>query len=114
LTFVRVATVLVGLLPIPLAIFTPNVLAVTFLAKSLRAALAVLVLLVFYAPHFGTSQGALVSIIASLVITIGWFLAGNPFGIDNAYVALFIPIVVMSISQMMKQSRSQSEAIPPG
>jgi hypothetical protein len=35
LTFVRVPTVLVGLLPIPLAIFTPNVLAVTFLAKSL-------------------------------------------------------------------------------
>ena len=113
LTFVRVATVLVGLLPIPLAIFTPNVLAVTFLAKSLRAALAVLVLLVFYAPHFGTSQGALVSIIASLVFTIGWFLAGNPFGIDNAYVALFIPIVVMSISQMMKRPGSQPETISP-
>jgi hypothetical protein len=75
----------VGLLPIPLAIYVPDVLKVTFLAKSLRATLAVLVLLIFYAPQFGTSNGAVVSILTSLVVTISWFLAGDPYGIDNAH-----------------------------
>jgi SSS family solute:Na+ symporter len=100
LNFVRIATLVVGLLPVPLALYAPDVLKVTFLAKSLRATLAVLVLLIFYAPHFGTSTGAVVSILASLVLTIGWFLAGDPYGIDNAYVALVIPLVVMSVTHL--------------
>jgi SSS family solute:Na+ symporter len=101
LSFVRVTTVIVGLLPIVLAIYTPNVLQMTFLAKAIRASLSVLVLLVFYAPWFGTRGGALVSILGSMVATIGWFLMGNPFGIDNAYVALVFPLVVMAASSMV-------------
>ena len=106
LVFVRAATLLVGLVPIPLAIFAPDVLKVTFLAKSLRATLAVLVLFAFYAPRFGTARGALVSIVASLVLTIGWFLAGDPFGIDNAYVALVIPLVVMAACHVLRAPRA--------
>lgn len=78
LRFVRSMTVLVGLIPIPLAIFAPDILKVTFLAKSLRATLAVLVVFAFYAPRFGTPRAAVVSILVSLVLTIGWFLAGDP------------------------------------
>jgi solute:Na+ symporter, SSS family len=102
LAFVRIATIVVGLLPIPLAILSDRIIAVTFLAKSVRASLAVLVLLLFYAPRFGTSGGALVSIILALLGTIGWYLAGNPFGIDNAYIAVVIPIVVMTISHFFR------------
>jgi len=47
LNFIRLATIAMGLLPIALAIYTPNVLQVTFLAKAIRASLSVLVLLVF-------------------------------------------------------------------
>ena len=101
LVFVRLATVIVGLLPIVLAIYTPNILQVTFLAKAMRASLSVLVLLVFYAPWLGTKGGALVSIIGSMVATIAWFVMGNPFGIDNAYVALVIPLVVMAASSLL-------------
>ncbi len=100
LLFVRAATVVVGLLPIPLAILSSKVLAVAFLAKALRASLAVLVLMVFYAPNFGTRRGALVAILASLVAVIGWFLAGNPFGIDNAYIAVAVPVLVMAIAHL--------------
>ena len=106
LVFVRVTTVIVGLLPIVLAIYTPNILQMTFLAKAIRASLSVLVLLVFYAPWFGTKRGALISIVASLVATIAWFLMGNPFGIDNAYLALFIPLLVMGTSSLLKTKRN--------
>jgi SSS family solute:Na+ symporter len=46
-----------------------------------------------------------VSILASLVLTIGWFLAGDPLGIDNAYVAFVIPLVVMSATHLLRRAR---------
>ena len=106
LNFIRVTTIIAGLLPIVLAIYTPNILQMTFLAKAIRASLSVLVLLVFYAPWFGTKTGALFSILGSLVATIAWFMMGNPFGIDNAYVALVVPLIIMGLSSMVERIRT--------
>jgi len=89
-----------------LAIYTPNILQMTFLAKAIRASLSVLVLLVFYAPWFGTRTGALLSIVISLVATIAWFLMGNPYDIDPAYVALVIPLIIMGLSSLMMRIRT--------
>lgn len=111
LVFIRVAAAVAGLLPIVLALFASDVLAVTFLAKALRATLAVLVLLMFYAPRFGTSRGALWTIAIALVATIGWFLAGAPFGLDPAYVAVAVPLVVMSISHVLKRDESDGPTV---
>jgi SSS family solute:Na+ symporter len=107
LNFIRITTIVVGLLPILLAIYTPNVLQMTFLAKAIRASLSVLVLLVFYAPWFGTKTGALFSILSSLVATVAWFTMGNPFGVDNAYVALVVPLIVMGLSSMVEGIRTR-------
>ncbi|MQA04608.1 MAG: sodium:solute symporter family protein [Streptosporangiales bacterium] len=104
--FIRVATIVAGMLPIPLALYATDVLTVTFLAKSLRAALAVLVLMMFYAPRFGSRGGAFASIIASLLTTIAWFLAGDPYGIDNAYIAVLTPLVIMTISHFVSKDRA--------
>jgi solute:Na+ symporter, SSS family len=113
LNFIRVTTIIVGLLPIALAIYTPNILQMTFLAKAIRASLSVLVLLVFYAPWFGTKTGALFSILGSLVSTIAWFMMGNPFGIDNAYVALVVPLIIMGVSSMTERIRTGKTARGP-
>jgi SSS family solute:Na+ symporter len=112
LMFVRVATVVMGLLPIVLAIYTPNILSMTFLGKALRASLSVLVLFVFFAPWFGTKLGAFMSILASLAATIIWFVAGNPFGIDNAYVALVVPLAVMGVSEIVKRLWKTADGLP--
>jgi SSS family solute:Na+ symporter len=103
LLFIRTATVVTGVIPISLALVASDVLSVTFLAKSLRASLAVLILLMFFRPTYGTRNGALVSILATLVTTIGWFLAGDPFGIDNAYVAVATPLLIMTAFQLSKK-----------
>ena len=63
-------------------------------------------LLVFYAPWFGTRTGALLSIIISLVATIAWFMMGNPYDIDPAYVALVIPLIIMGLSSLIERVRS--------
>jgi solute:Na+ symporter, SSS family len=113
LNFIRVTTIVVGLLPIGLAIYTPNILQMTFLAKAIRASLSVLVLLVFYAPWFGSKKGALLSILSSLVVTIAWFVMGNPFGIDNAYVALVVPLIIMGLSSFVGRIKSgKTSALP--
>ncbi len=106
--FLRIATLATGLLPIVLAPFASQVLTVTFLAKALRAALAVLVVMMFYLPRFGSRRGAFWSIILPLVTTIGWFLAGNPYGVDNAYVAVATPLIVMTISHLWRTKERQN------
>jgi SSS family solute:Na+ symporter len=112
LVFLRVATLVAGLLPIALALLASNVLAVTFLAKSLRASLAVLVVMMFYKPGYGSRRGALVSILLAVPATIGWFLLGDPFGIDNAYVAVATPLVVMTLAQLFSRTTDVSGPHP--
>lgn len=109
LRFLRLATAACGLLPIMLALFASDVLTVSFLAKSLRAALAVLVLLMFYAPRYGTRGGALASIVAALVATVAWFSAGDPFGVDNAYVAVAMPLLIMTATHLWRRWRGDRE-----
>lgn len=109
--FLRIATFAAGVVPIALALFADDVLAVTFLAKSLRAALAVLIVLMFYKPGYGSSRAAAVSIVAALVTTVGWFLIGEPFGIDNAYIAVATPLVIMTGAQLL--SRKEPPAAAP-
>jgi SSS family solute:Na+ symporter len=102
LMFVRIAVVVAGLLPLVLALSAHKLLMIAFLGKALRATLAVLVLMAFYAPKFGTPRGAFIGVILSVVATIGWFLAGNPYGVDSAYLALAAPLLTMGISHLFK------------
>jgi SSS family solute:Na+ symporter len=104
LSFLRVATFAAGTIPILLALYASDVLAVTFLAKSLRASLAVLVVLMFFKPSYGTRRAAMWAIILAVPATIGWFLAGDPFGIDNAYIAVATPLVVMTVGHLLPGS----------
>jgi solute:Na+ symporter, SSS family len=98
--FARLATLVCGLIPVMLALLASDVLGVTFLAKALRASLAVFVVLMFYRPSFGSRQGALAAIGFSLPAVVGWYLAGDPFGVDNAYIAILVPLAVMGIAHL--------------
>jgi SSS family solute:Na+ symporter len=102
LMFVRIAVAFAGLLPLVLALSAEKLLLIAFLGKALRATLAVLVLMAFYAPKFGTARGAFVGVLLSVVATIGWFLAGNPYGVDSSYLALAVPLLTMGISNLFK------------
>lgn len=109
--FVRLASIACGLIPVVLAVFATDVLSVTFLGKALRSLLAVFVVLMFYRPSFGSRQGAMAAIWISTAATIGWYIAGDPLGVDNAYVAILVPIVVMGIAHLTGRGDKPSTPI---
>jgi SSS family solute:Na+ symporter len=96
----RVIAILIGLAPIPFALYVPGLLKTLFFARALRTAIAIVAIFMFYLPHIGTSRSATVGLVCSVVGTTAWFALGNPFGIDNIYVAAVIPALVMLIDQV--------------
>lgn len=111
--FIRIAVIAFGLLPLLLAIFADQVLMIAFLGKGLRATLAVLILMCFFAPKFGTGKGAYYGIILSVITTIGWYLLGNPYGIDSTYMAFAAPILTMLISHFFKDKSLNTQDVEP-
>jgi SSS family solute:Na+ symporter len=58
----------------------------------------------FFAPRFSSGKGAFWGLLLAALGATGWFLLGNPFGIDNIYVAVAIPLVVMVIDHVINGS----------
>jgi SSS family solute:Na+ symporter len=46
-------------------------------------------------PFIGSRKAAMIGLIFAFVVTTLWFIAGDPWGIDNIYVGAAIPAVVM-------------------
>ncbi|MDR3592026.1 MAG: sodium:solute symporter family protein [Negativicutes bacterium] len=91
----RVIAVLVGLLPIPFALYVPGLLKTLFFARALRTAVAVVAIFMFYLPQIGSNRSATFGLLCSVAGTTIWFVLGNPWGIDNIYVAAVIPALIM-------------------
>ena len=100
LRFSRLATIAMGLIPVPFAIFVPQILNTMFFARALRTTIAVVVILMFYAPRFSSGRGASFGLVTAAVATTVWYMAGNPFGVDSIYVACVTPVLVMAIDHL--------------
>ena len=55
----------------------------------------------FYLPMFRSGRGATSGLIAAAILTSVWYVLGNPYGIDNMYIAALTPIVVMVLERAM-------------
>lgn len=99
----RIMAIVIGFLPIPFALFVPGMIKTFFFARALRTAITILVLFMFYAPHMATKTGGMVALLLSVVGTVGWMVMGNPWGIDNIYIALITPVVVMVLDYLIRR-----------
>jgi len=102
----RILSIGIGLLPIPFAMLMPGVLKTIFFARALRTSIAIVATCMFFAPRFSSGTGAFWGLLLATLGATGWFLVGNPFGIDNIYVAAAIPLVVMAIDHVLKGAGS--------
>jgi SSS family solute:Na+ symporter len=99
----RLLSIVFGLLPIPFAMFMPELLKTTFFARALRTTLTVIAIGMFYLPYFNSGRGVFIALLASVVGTTAWYLAGNPLGIDNIYLSVLIPVVFLAIDHFFKR-----------
>ena len=104
----RLMTVLVGVAPIPFALYVPAMIKTYFFARSLRTAISVLLLFMLYKPVMASKTGGAIALSVAVVVTIIWFVAGNPFGIDNMYVALAIPAPILLIDWYLRHRRQRA------
>ncbi|MDR3532376.1 MAG: sodium:solute symporter family protein [Rhodopila sp.] len=91
----RVMSVFVGMVPIPFALYVPAMINTYFFARSLRTAISILLLFMLYKPLLASKTGGAVALSVAVIATVIWFVCGNPFGIDNMYVALVIPAPIL-------------------
>jgi solute:Na+ symporter, SSS family len=114
LLITRILSVVIGLVPIPFALYVPGLLKTLFFARALRTAVAVVALFMFYLPQVGSGRSATAGLLLSVIGTTVWFVLGNPWGIDNIFVAAVIPMLIMVGERLFFQKKpaAQTETVP--
>ena len=55
----------------------------------------------FYLPYFNSNRGATIGLTLSGITTTVWYLLDNPFGIDNMYIAIIVPFIVLVLDRLI-------------
>ena len=95
----RIISLIIAFLPLVCVFFVPEILKLSFFTRALRLSIAIVAVIGFYAPLFRSGRGATLGLLAAAVSTSVWYLLGNPYGIDNMYVAAVTPLLVMAIER---------------
>lgn len=99
----RIVSIFIGLLPLPFALYVPGLLRTIFFARALRTSVAVIGIFMFYLPYIGSSWSAVTGLICAFIGTTIWFIAGDPWGIDNIYIGVVIPVVAMLVERLFRK-----------
>ncbi len=100
LKMTRYISIVIGFLPLLFVFGIPEILKLSFFTRALRLTIAVVAVLGFYLPFFNSTRGANIGLSFAAIGTVIWYLLDNPFGIDNIYIALATPAVVMFIEKL--------------
>ena len=103
----------VGFLPLFFVLFVPKILALSFFSRALRLSISVVALIGIYIPFFSGKRSAVWGLALATVATTVWYLLGNPFGINNMYIALVTPAVVLVVSKLLFHSAGHDAAETP-
>ena len=97
----RWISLLIGFLPLIFVLLVPEVLKLSFFTRAVRLSISVVTIIAFYAPFYKSARGANLGLIGACVVTSIWYLLGDPFGIDNMYIALLSPAVIMALDYLI-------------
>jgi solute:Na+ symporter, SSS family len=96
----RVMSLVIGFLPLIFVFFAPGLLQLSFFTRALRLSISIVAVIGFYLPFFSSNRGATLGLLSAAVTTTIWYLAGDPFGFDNMYVALITPPIVIFVEKL--------------
>jgi len=91
----RVMSLFIGFIPLIFVFFAPGLLHLSFFTRALRLSISIVAVIGFYLPFFSSNRGATLGLLGAAVTTTAWYLAGDPYGVDNMYVALATPPIVI-------------------
>jgi SSS family solute:Na+ symporter len=100
----RVMSIFIGFTPLIFVFFAPGLLHLSFFTRALRLSISIVAVIGFYLPFFSSNRGATLGLLGAAVTTTAWYLAGDPFGIDNMYVALATPPIVIFVEKLFHWS----------
>jgi SSS family solute:Na+ symporter len=103
----------VGVLPLVFVLFVPQILALSFFTRALRLSVSIVALIGVYLPFFNSSRGAVSGLILAAIATTIWYLLGNPFGVDNMYIALVTPALVLVVEKLLFRAAEPAQASAP-
>ena len=107
----RYVAVFVGIVPLVGVALAPELLSLSFFTRALRTSIAVVAAMGFYLPYFNSNRGATIGLAASGIATTVWYLLDNPFGIDNMYIAIIIPFLVLVIDRFFSPPAKKDQPL---
>jgi SSS family solute:Na+ symporter len=114
LKMTRIFSLIIAAVPLVFVFFIPEILKLSFFTRALRLSISIVAMVGFYLPLFASNRGATLGLIGAAVATTVWYMLGNPFGIDNMYVAALAPLVVMAIERVFRWDAPQPAPVPAG
>ncbi len=107
----RIISLVIGVVPLVFVFFVPAILKLSFFTRALRLSISIVALIGFYLPAFRTNRGATIGLLGSAVATTVWYALGNPYGVDNMYVALVTPVLVMAVERAVSRQPAAAPAL---
>jgi SSS family solute:Na+ symporter len=106
----KIFSVIIGFIPLIFVFFVPEILKLSFFTRAIRLSISVVAMLAFYLPFFNSTRGANLGLGGAAIATSVWYMMGDPYGIDNMYIALISPAIVMFIEKLIFPKKSESSA----
>ncbi|ABR75306.1 sodium:solute symporter [Actinobacillus succinogenes] len=97
----RVISLVIGFAPLVLVLAFPEVLKLSFFTRAIRLSITVVAMIAFYMPFLNSTRAANAALILSCVVTSVWFYLGDPWGINNMYIALACPAIIMILDKFI-------------
>jgi len=102
----RLIALAVAFAPLVFVFFVPEILRLSFFTRALRLSISIVAVIGFYLPMFHSGRGATLGLLAAAVLTSIWYVLGNPYGIDNMYIAAVTPVAVMAAERTLPWRKS--------
>ncbi|XKM14412.1 sodium:solute symporter family protein [Orbaceae bacterium ac157xtp] len=96
----KIISVIVGFAPLLLVLAFPEVLKLSFFTRAIRLSITIVAMIAFYLPFLNSTRAANMAVVGAAIITSVWFYLGDPLGINNMYVALLSPALIMVIDRL--------------
>ncbi len=102
----RLISLVIAVAPLIFVFFVPEILRLSFFTRALRLSISIVAVIGFSLPLFRSGRGATLGLLAAALFTSVWYALGNPYGIDNMYVAAVTPVLVMVIERALSWPNS--------